>query len=187
MFKISCDTCLDLMPLVKDGVASKDSENLVKEHISQCENCRKIYDEEMSEPMPKMNEKKIVKKIKRSGLFFIITVILLGISMGMIITDSMNMFYNALIMPAIGCFGYLILMKKAYIAPMVVFISSFIFDFINSWLDINSRAGLFEKISVSTMNGFFYAFIYTFFCLIGVAIGFCFSYALRKDEENENK
>ncbi len=36
---------MDLMPLVQDGVASEDSENAVKKHISECESCKKIYDE----------------------------------------------------------------------------------------------------------------------------------------------
>ena len=35
--KISCDVILDLMPLVKDGVASDDSSTIVKEHIKNCE------------------------------------------------------------------------------------------------------------------------------------------------------
>ena len=29
MNKISCDMCIDLMPLVQDGVASEDSRNAV--------------------------------------------------------------------------------------------------------------------------------------------------------------
>ncbi len=45
MTKITCDICMDLMPLVQDGVASEDSENAVKKHISECESCKKIYDE----------------------------------------------------------------------------------------------------------------------------------------------
>lgn len=30
MNKISCDICMDLIPLVKDGIASEDSGNAVK-------------------------------------------------------------------------------------------------------------------------------------------------------------
>ena len=35
--KITCDMCLDLMPLVLDGLASEDSEKAVREHIAGCE------------------------------------------------------------------------------------------------------------------------------------------------------
>ena len=42
--KISCDVILDLIPLVKDGVASDDSSTIVKEHIKNCESCRAEFD-----------------------------------------------------------------------------------------------------------------------------------------------
>ena len=38
-YRISCDVCLDLLPLAADGVASQDSQNLVKEHIAACPGC----------------------------------------------------------------------------------------------------------------------------------------------------
>ena len=40
MIEISCQVCLDLIPLVKDNVASEDSKKLVLEHIRQCEACK---------------------------------------------------------------------------------------------------------------------------------------------------
>ena len=39
MNKISCDMCMDLMPLVQDGVASADSIAAVKQHIENCPAC----------------------------------------------------------------------------------------------------------------------------------------------------
>ena len=43
MSKISCDTCLDLIPLVKDGVSSQDSRKLVEDHIETCPECKEVY------------------------------------------------------------------------------------------------------------------------------------------------
>ena len=40
---IPCDVCLDLMPLVQDGVASAASEALVKQHLEHCPRCRAIF------------------------------------------------------------------------------------------------------------------------------------------------
>ena len=37
MNKISCDICMDLIPLVKDGIASQESCNAVKNHIDKNE------------------------------------------------------------------------------------------------------------------------------------------------------
>ena len=44
MDKISCDICMDLIPLVKDGIASEDSCDAVKKHISKCEKCKVEFD-----------------------------------------------------------------------------------------------------------------------------------------------
>ena len=42
MSKISCDTCLDLIPLVKDGVSSQDSRKLVEDHKRLVQNVGKF-------------------------------------------------------------------------------------------------------------------------------------------------
>ncbi|MUT97691.1 MAG: hypothetical protein EP147_19310 [Subdoligranulum sp.] len=40
--KIPCAVCRDLMPLVQDGVASPESEALVKAHLAACPACRAL-------------------------------------------------------------------------------------------------------------------------------------------------
>ena len=42
--KITCDVIRDLMILCEDDVCSEDSRRLIEEHISECEECRKIYE-----------------------------------------------------------------------------------------------------------------------------------------------
>ena len=39
--EIPCAVCRDLIPLVQDGVASPESEALVKAHLQTCPECRK--------------------------------------------------------------------------------------------------------------------------------------------------
>ena len=38
--EIPCAVCRDLIPLVQDGVASPESEALVKAHLQTCPECR---------------------------------------------------------------------------------------------------------------------------------------------------
>jgi len=38
-----CDIVTDLAPLYRDGVASKASRRLVREHLSECHACRAFY------------------------------------------------------------------------------------------------------------------------------------------------
>jgi len=45
MNKISCDICGDLVPLVKDGIASEDSCNAVIKHTNECEACNLLFNE----------------------------------------------------------------------------------------------------------------------------------------------
>ena len=40
MNKIDCEICMDLIPLVKDGIASEESYKAVEEHVKECETCR---------------------------------------------------------------------------------------------------------------------------------------------------
>ena len=181
MNKISCNICLDLIPLVKDGIASKDSENLVLGHISECNSCREIYDNYSPIPNNKSDDKRIRKNIKKNILFAVITLLLLGFSWAIILSNSMNMFYNSLIMPTIGIFAYILLNKKAYLSAITILISSFIFDFIKCWNDTISIISFKEKFFNSAMNGIFYGVIYTFFCIIGILIGFCFTYVFEKE------
>lgn len=44
--RIPCDLAEDLMPLVKDGIASKSSNQLLDEHISECQACKKLFEEQ---------------------------------------------------------------------------------------------------------------------------------------------
>ena len=64
MTKISCQVCLDLMPLVKDNVASQESRKLVFEHIRQCQGCKNEY-ESGNYTLPEMNDKRVIQKIKK--------------------------------------------------------------------------------------------------------------------------
>lgn len=177
MNKISCDTCMDLIPLVKDDIASGDSGLLVEEHIKTCETCRLIYiGEEQLESQ--IDDKIIVSKIKKQLSYYLIVLILLGSVLGMMLTNSMNMFYNALIMPAIGGFGYLLLKKKIALLPPCLFIFSTIWHLAQLYLmeGIPKGSNIFNLLLMSV----FYSAIYTFFSIIGIVIAWLLQYAFRR-------
>lgn len=76
---INCKIVQDLLPLYHDGVCSEESRKLVEEHLSQCENCKRMLSEmdgewvlskeETNELKPLREIKKAVKKGKRKALF----------------------------------------------------------------------------------------------------------------------
>ena len=92
--KVKCAVINDLLPLYVDDVLSKESRELVEEHIRECESCRKTLENmtgKMSIPVNKelrMDETRSLKGLKKivtryKGLaiaFAIIAVILIMVS-----------------------------------------------------------------------------------------------------------
>lgn len=181
MNKISCDICLDLIPLVNDDVASEDSGIAVKEHINKCESCKIFYDGENFQD-PKMNDNLVVSKIKRQLYFASLIIIVFGAILGIALTEGMGMFYNILIMPTIGAIGYFALGKKSYYVPLTLSIFMYV------WLLIKYAVeGMFKD--VPFMYGItipmLWVLIYSGLCLLGIVIGFLLEIAFRKEGENE--
>ena len=109
MNKISCDMCIDLMPLVQDGVASEDSRNAVLQHLQECPDCRALYEGEIPTPS---NTKEILGKVKRRAQLFSAMVMMFGIFYGLMLTAGNGIFMNVIIMPIIGGIGHPFLQPK---------------------------------------------------------------------------
>jgi len=80
MYEISCDMCMDLIPLVKDGVASPDSVAAVEGHIAGCEECREYYE---GEEIPQTDGKKglstAIRRVKKISATIAGLLVLAGI------------------------------------------------------------------------------------------------------------
>ena len=67
--KLSCGIVCDLLPLVLDGAAGEESAEAVREHLEECEKCRKLCDEMKNETLPcSISEREMegaMKKIRR--------------------------------------------------------------------------------------------------------------------------
>ena len=179
MNRISCDICLDLIPLVKDGVASKDSREAVVEHIAQCERCHTLFDGEVEEK-PKMNEQRVFAKLRKQLFMMAMAMIALGVFVGVGLTESAGMFYNVLIMPTIGAIGYFALRKKAYYLPAMIFVIVYGWHFIKY-----ATEGIFDKTEwVSAIIApTLWAMIYGGLCALGVLIAFLLYIAFKKEKK----
>lgn len=178
MNKISCDVCMDLAPLVQDNVASEDSKEIVYEHIKECKDCQRLFNS-FEEAAPKMDEEKILKKIKKQLFVGAMVIISLGAMIGLALSESMGMFYNILIMPTIGAIGYLALRKKAYLVPLILLGFSYI------WILIKYIGeGMFEETPLlyGLTIPFYWGLIYSGLCVLGILIGSLFHIAFRKEE-----
>ncbi len=121
MNKISCEMCMDLMPLVQDGIASEDSALAVALHIQDCPDCARHFEGEIPQPS---DSKKILEKIQRKARTFTAMLLMFGIFYGLGLTASSGIFYNVIIMPLIGGLGYYLFRWRAlYLIPALLFVT----------------------------------------------------------------
>lgn len=84
---LSCNVIKDLLPSYIDGIASEDTNNVVKEHIEFCEECKEAF-QNMSFPEEKESQKEkkeinFLKSVKKKHIIvtaFLITGILLFVA-----------------------------------------------------------------------------------------------------------
>ncbi len=169
MNKISCDMCLDLMPLVQDGVASEDSRLAVAHHIKDCPTCAKLFEGEL--PLPS-DSKKLLEKIQRKVRTFSTLLLMFGIFYGLGLTAGNGVFYNVVIMPVIGGLGYyLFRWRSLYLIPALLFVTHL----------ATNALGLGEEHLNLTML-LMWTGIYCAIAFIGFVIAALLHFALKKEE-----
>lgn len=172
---LKCPIISDLIPLVKDGVASENSRKLVFAHIQECESCKKEYELFHSNGREVvLKDETIIRAMKRTVWFTQLVVLFVGACIGIAFTNSIEMFYNFIIMPCIGVLSYIRLKKKAYLAALVVFILTYVWQTIS----LLSEASSWDVLILG--GAFIYSAIYAALVLFGVAIAFLLGYAFNE-------
>lgn len=175
MNKISCDMCKDLIPLVKDGIASEDSCLAVKEHVKTCEACKKLYESETTEPSElNMDLELELGKLKKKLQIFSTVLMMFGVFFGLSLTASDEMFYNSLVMPVIGALGYVIFRWKAvYQVPLLLLIMQCLINF----LGLARGMEYMPFVAILMWVG-----IYTIFVELGVLVAGLLHFAFQKEK-----
>lgn len=173
---ISCNVILDLIPLVKDGIASHDSTIIINEHIKSCESCKAEFEifESTRIEQPLIKDEKIIFAIKRSIFITQMIILMTGAIIGVALSNSMGMFYNFIIMPLIGGIGLTAFKKKWYLSPLAIFVLTYLWQTI-----MGIVSGGFDWIALS--SGLFYSTIYTILVCLGVIVVMLFKFAFRKE------
>lgn len=173
---ISCNVILDLIPLVKDGVASEDSTAIVNEHIKSCESCRAEFEmfKTGSQEDVTIKDEKIISAIKRSVFITRIIILVSGAVIGVALSNSMSMFYNFIIMPVIGGISFIAYKKRWYLAPAAIFVLTYLWQTVEGIV-----SGGFEPPAL--YRGVFFSLIYTGLVLLGVVIAALLKFAFKKE------
>ena len=183
-----CNIVRDLLPLYVEDMASADSVSYVNEHLQTCAACCAEYkrmkssaridtsfDDSVDEKIIKRSFQVAKRKFTRHAQLVSLGIVLIGLTIGLSLGFGIEMFLNALIMPIIGVFGYVVFRWKAlYKTPILLTVLYAVGNFINYLLQ-------FEYLE---FVGFIaYAFIYSTFLCVGVLIAGLLHFAFKKEEK----
>lgn len=170
MNEISCKVCMDLIPLVQDGIASEDSKEAVERHIKKCESCAACYSGTV---LPVADSEKLVADVRRKVQFFFIMLLMFGIFFGLGLTAGGELFYNSLIMPIVGVFGYVIFRWKSLYAVPLLLLFTNVVSYIMNVIRGSEELGMYSRVM--------WTGIYSIFVIVGVVIAGLIHYVFRKE------
>ena len=128
MNEISCGVCMDLIPLVRDGVAGDESRAAVERHVAGCAACRAAYGED-APPVPDVD--RALDRLARRTRMGAAMAMVFGMFFGLSLVTGTDMFYNILIMPATGALAYVVFRWRAlYALPGLLAVSHIAVNFL---------------------------------------------------------
>lgn len=169
MQSYECDLIMDLMPLAKDGAASGASRTAIEMHLMECESCRMLYDtlpDTATEP-DEGRVKRTMEKIRDRYNRYLLTLVVLGVLAGVLLTMTRNMALTVAIFPLVGLAAYFIWRARSLFVPLVVFSVS--------WLLLSLRDG-------NTAEAVGWSFNYAYACIVGVVAGGVLAFIFDKIE-----
>ena len=174
MNQITCDMCMDLMPLVHDGVASGDSIAAVETHVCSCEACRALYEGQL--PVENHSER-VMDEIRKRLRFFMAMVLMFGVLYGVSLTAGDGLFLNSAIMPIIGGVGYYLRRGKAvYEVPLLLLVTHF----------LTNTFGLIRGVEhLDGLTLLMWCGLYSLFALAGAIAAWLLHFALGKEDSHE--
>ena len=111
--------------------------------------------------------------MRRKVQFFFVMLLMFGIFFGLGLTGSSELFYNSLIMPIVGIFGYVIFRwKSLYAVPLLLLITNVISFVLNVFRGIE-ELGMYSRVM--------WTGIYSVFVIVGIIIAGLIHYAFRKE------
>lgn len=172
MDDISCEVCMDLIPLVQDGVASGASKKAVEAHLAACPACRAVFSGTM--PPPEPDSAQLLRRIQHRLKTTSVVLLCFGLFFGVSLTAGEDEFYNSLIMPIMGILGYCVFRWQAlWSVPLLLFVSHTAVQLLGFAQD-SEHLDLFSILMWTT--------IYSILSVVGTAIAGLFHYAFRKEK-----
>lgn len=107
MNEISCGLCMDLMPLVNDGVAGEDSRKAVEQHIKTCDSCRAFYGgERKAEADEEKAALKVLRKIRTASVLLLAAGVFVGLLLTELFMTGLSAIFAVLGVIIVGLLGF---------------------------------------------------------------------------------
>ncbi len=175
---LPCDVILDMIPLVRDNVASNETTQIVQDHIETCESCKAEFHQLEIVPPHELNDKKTIHAIKKGIMLSGFMLLFAGALLGVALSFSAGMFYNFYIMPLVGALAFIFLKDKCYFGPIGVLIISYVWMLVQNIIESVESSGF-------TFEVFFYpigfSIIYVCLNIVGILIAWLFWFAFKKE------
>lgn len=181
---LPCEICRDLLPLVRDGVASEASRRAVEEHLAHCEACRELWGEEAPPPL---HRDRVLGRIRRRLYAWQGAMTAAGVILGMALVSTGQAGYNILLLPVLGAVVQWLSPRRARWLPLLVWLlmmgvslvpsARFLFTRLTQG-DLNAVGGAL------TAEGL-WCLLYAALCALGMLAAALFRYALRKEESHD--
>lgn len=182
---LPCDICRDLLPLVRDGVASEASRRAVEEHVAHCEACRELWGEEA--PPPPLHRERVLGRIRRRLYAWQGAMTAAGLILGMVLANTGQAGYNILLLPVLGAVAQWLSPRRARWLPLLVW---GLIAAVTLWSNGDYLLGrlaewdwynFFAILGLSILYGLLLGAL----CALGTLAAALFRYALRKEETRD--
>ncbi|MEG2595597.1 MAG: zf-HC2 domain-containing protein [Ruthenibacterium sp.] len=94
---LPCAVCRDLIPLVRDGVASEESSQIVHQHIAVCDDCKHFMSGAQTCAEP--DDTRVIGRMKRKISLWLVGVVTCSLVFGVALTFSTHSLLAILVFP----------------------------------------------------------------------------------------
>ena len=181
-YDLPCDICRDLLPLVRDGVASEASRRAVEDHVAHCEACRQLWGEEA--PPPPLHREQVLGRIRRRLYAWQGAMTAAGLILGMALANTGRAGYNILLLPVLGAAVQWLSPRRARWLPLLVWglITAVTLcpnaHYLLGCLAEGDWYNFFAILGLSILYGLLFGAL----CALGTLAAALFRYALRKEK-----
>ncbi|MEG0898044.1 MAG: zf-HC2 domain-containing protein [Ruthenibacterium sp.] len=176
---LPCAVCRDLIPLVRDGVASEESDQLVHQHIAACDDCKRFMAgaETRTEP----DDTRVIGRMKRKISLWLVCVVTCSLMFGVALTFSTHSLLAILVFPLCCGIAYWFDSFVWKLVPPIAFAMLFIIVLLQHGYGTPIR-----QFMGALRSGIFVAAL----CAVGALAAALLKYGFSKGEkndENQNK